>query len=218
MLCRVSQYFFISSIRRSSNFVRVFEVGPRDGLQNEKVQVPTSIKVEFVNRLSQTGLKFIEVTSFVSPKWVPQMSDHVEVLTAINRVPGIQYSALTPNMQGFNKALSLGKKGVDSVAIFAAASEAFSKKNVNCSIETSIQRFSEVAKVANEKNVPVRGYVSCVVGCPYEGIITPSQVIPVIKKLLDMGCVSSFISFYLYSCLSRSKILEMIRIWKQKIQ
>jgi hydroxymethylglutaryl-CoA lyase len=190
MLSRSIQYCLISSIRQSSHFVRIFEVGPRDGLQNEKTQVPTSIKVEFINRLSRTGLKAIEVTSFVSPKWIPQMSDHVEVLAAIDRIPGVCYSALTPNVQGINKILSLGRKGVDEVAIFTAASETFSKKNINCSIETSLQRFDEVVKIARENNLPVRGSISCAVGCPYEGKITPSQVVPLVKKLLDMGCVS----------------------------
>ncbi|CAF3476091.1 unnamed protein product [Rotaria socialis] len=188
MFARIIPSSSISTIRRSSNFVRIFEVGPRDGLQNEKVQVPTPIKVEFINRLSRTGLKLIEVTSFVSPKWVPQMGDHVEVLAAIDRIPGIRYSALTPNVQGINKVLSLGNKGADEIAIFSAASESFSKKNINCSIETSLQRFNEVTQIANQKNLPVRGYVSCVVGCPYEGKIKPSQVIPVVQKLLDMGC------------------------------
>ncbi len=190
MLFQIIQRSLISSIRQSSNFVRIFEVGPRDGLQNEKSQVPTAIKVEFVNRLSRTGLKAIEVTSFVSPKWVPQMSDHVEVLAAIDRIPGVCYSALTPNVQGINKVISLGKKGVDEVAIFSAASETFSKKNINCSIETSLQRFDEVVKVAREKNLPVRGSISCAVGCPYEGKITPAQVVPLVEKLFDMGCVS----------------------------
>ncbi|CAF0961483.1 unnamed protein product [Rotaria sordida] len=192
ILRRMIQYNILSrkynSTLSNDNFVRIFEVGPRDGLQNEKIQVPTSIKIEFINRLSQTGLKYIEVTSFVSPKWVPQMSDHVEVLAGINRTPGICYSALTPNVQGINKVVSLGKKGVDEVAIFSAASETFSKKNINCSIETSLQRFNDVVKIAREKDLPVRGYVSCVVGCPYEGKIKPSQVVPIIKKLLDMGC------------------------------
>ncbi|CAF1144930.1 unnamed protein product [Adineta ricciae] len=178
----------VQSISSSNNFVRIFEVGPRDGLQNEKIVVPTPIKVEFVNRLNRTGLKAIEVTSFVSPKWVPQMSDHVEVLAGIERVPGVCYSALTPNVQGINKVVSLGDKGVDEVAIFSAASETFSKKNINCSIETSLQRFDEVMKVARQKNLPVRGYVSCVVGCPYEGKISPAQVVPVVQKLLEMGC------------------------------
>ncbi|CAF4980408.1 unnamed protein product, partial [Rotaria magnacalcarata] len=174
-----------NSSSSKNNFVRIFEVGPRDGLQNEKTQVPTPIKVEFVNRLSRTGLKFIEVTSFVSPKWVPQMGDHVEVLAAIDRIPGIRYSALTPNVQGINRVLSLGNKGADEIAIFSAASESFSKTNINCSIETSLQRFSEVTQISSQNNLPVRGYVSCVIGCPYEGKIKPSQVIPVVQKLLD---------------------------------
>lgn len=174
----------------SSRHVRIFEVGPRDGLQNEKTHVPTSVKVEFINRLSRTGLKLIEATSFVSPKWVPQMADHVEVLAAIDRQPGIYYSALTPNTQGMSKVVSLGKKGVNEVAIFAAASETFSKKNINCSIEVSLQRFDDIMKMARENNIRVRGYVSCVVGCPYEGKIKPEQVAPIAKKLLDMGCVS----------------------------
>ena len=178
-------------VRRLSSYVRIFEVGPRDGLQNEKIHVPTPIKIDFVNRLSRTGLSCIEVTSFVSPKWVPQMADHVEVLDGIERVPGVRYSALTPNVQGLNKALSLGKKGVDEVAIFAAASESFSKKNINCSIETSLQRFEEVMKVAREHQLPVRGSISCAVGCPYEGKSVPAQVVPLVEKLLDMGCVSS---------------------------
>ncbi|CAF2122027.1 unnamed protein product [Rotaria magnacalcarata] len=189
---RIIQYNIMNRRHNSSssknNFVRIFEVGPRDGLQNEKTQVPTPIKVEFVNRLSRTGLKFIEVTSFVSPKWVPQMGDHVEVLAAIDRIPGIRYSALTPNVQGINRVLSLGNKGADEIAIFSAASESFSKTNINCSIETSLQRFNEVTQISSQNNLPVRGYVSCVIGCPYEGKIKPSQVIPVVQKLLDMGC------------------------------
>ncbi|CAF3720292.1 unnamed protein product [Rotaria socialis] len=188
MFARIIPSSSISTIRRSSNFVRIFEVGPRDGLQNEKVQVPTPIKVEFINRLSRTGLKLIEVTSFVSPKWVPQMGDHVEVLAAIDRIPGIRYSALTPNVQGINKVLSLGNKGADEIAIFSAASESFSKKNINCSIETSLQRFNEVTRIAREKNLQVRGSISCTVGCPYEGKIKPSQVVPIVEKLFDMGC------------------------------
>jgi hydroxymethylglutaryl-CoA lyase len=190
MLFQIIRRCLITSVRQSSNFVRIVEVGPRDGLQNEKIQVPTSIKVDFINRLSRTGLKCIEVTSFVSPKWVPQMGDHVEVLAAIDRIPGVRYSALIPNAQGMNKVVSLGSKGVDEVAIFSAASETFSKKNINCSIETSLQRFDEVVKIARENNIPVRGSISCTVGCPYEGKITPSQVVPLVEKLFDMGCVS----------------------------
>jgi hydroxymethylglutaryl-CoA lyase len=152
--------------------------------------VPTSIKIDFINRLSRTGLRNIEVTSFVSPKWVPQMGDHVEVLSGIDRVRDVRYAALTPNVQGMNKVLSLGEKGVDEVAIFAAASESFSKKNINCSIATSLERFEEVMKLARDKNMPVRGSVSCAVGCPYEGKITPGKVLPIVEKLLVMGCVS----------------------------
>jgi hydroxymethylglutaryl-CoA lyase len=126
------------------------------------------------------------------------MGDHVEVLAAIDRIPDVRYSTLTPNAQGMNKVVSLGSKGVNEVAIFSAASETFSKKNINCSIETSLQRFDEVLEIARGKNLPVRGYVSCVVGCPYEGKITPSQVVPVVKKLLDMGCMSSFHSFLFF--------------------
>jgi hydroxymethylglutaryl-CoA lyase len=188
----VSQHIRSCQLSSSStnNFVRIFEVGPRDGLQNEKTHVPTPVKVEFINRLSRTGVQFIEVTSFVSPKWVPQMADHVEVLTAIERRPGVCYSVLTPNVQGINKMIALGSKGVDEVAIFSAASETFSRKNINCSIETSLQRFDDVMNIARKMKIRVRGYVSCVVGCPYEGKVAPSQVIPIVKQLLDMGCVS----------------------------
>ena len=195
MLFQAVQRCFLISMRQSSNFVRIVETGPRDGLQNEKTHVPTPIKIDFINRLSRTGLKSIEVTSFVSPKWVPQMGDHVEVLAAIDRAPGVRYSALTPNVQGINKVLSLGSQGVDEVAIFAAASESFSKKNINCSIETSLQRFDEVVKIARENNKLVRGSISCTVGCPYEGKITPAQVVPLVEKLFDMGCVSFILSF-----------------------
>ncbi|CAF3229446.1 unnamed protein product, partial [Rotaria sp. Silwood2] len=192
ILRRAIQYNILSQRYNSSlsqdNFVRIYEVGPRDGLQNEKLQVPTSIKIDFVNRLSRTGLKYIEVTSFVSPKWMPQMSDHVAVLAGIHRIPGVIYSALTPNVQGINKAVSLGKKGVDEIAIFAAASETFSKRNINCSIETSLHRFNEVVDIAREQNLRIRGYVSCAVGCPYEGKVKPSQVVPLVEKLLNMGC------------------------------
>lgn len=184
------------SVRRVSQYVRIFEVGPRDGLQNEKTHVPTATKIEFINRLSRSGLKAIEVTSFVSPKWVPQMADHVDVLMGIDRQPGVTYSALTPNAQGMSKVLSLGKKGVDEVAIFAAASETFSKKNINCSIEVSLARFGEVMKMAKDNKTRVRGSVSCAVGCPYEGTIEPSKVLPIVSKLLDMGCVSFYFQYF----------------------
>jgi len=164
--------------------VRIVEVGPRDGLQNEKVIIPTSVKVDFINRLSATGLVSIEATSFVSPDYVPQMGDHNEIMRMINRVEGISYPVLTPNMKGFEAAKLAG---CAEVAVFGAASETFSKKNLNCSIEKSLERFIPVCKAALESGIKVRGYVSCVLGCPYEGYISPDQVCKVTEKLLEMG-------------------------------
>ncbi|XP_040523436.1 3-hydroxymethyl-3-methylglutaryl-CoA lyase, cytoplasmic isoform X3 [Gallus gallus] len=154
-------------------YVKIVEVGPRDGLQNEKVIVPTDTKIELINRLSKTGLPAIEVTSFVSSKWVPQMADHKEVMRGIERHPGVQYPVLTPNLKGFHSAIAAG---ATEVSVFGAASESFSKMNINCSIEESIEKFEEVAKSARNMNIPVRGYVSCALGCPYEGDITPAKV------------------------------------------
>ncbi|KAK3776588.1 hypothetical protein RRG08_012707 [Elysia crispata] len=165
--------------------VRIVEVGPRDGLQNEPEMVPTDVKVEFINKLADSGLKNIEVTSFVSPKWVPQMSDHNEVMSKLKKRPGVRYSVLTPNLKGFQSAVAAG---AEEVAIFGAASETFSKKNINCSVDESWERFRGVAEAAKEKNVLVRGYVSCVLGCPYEGDVKPERVAELCKKLLDMGC------------------------------
>ncbi|XP_064382641.1 hydroxymethylglutaryl-CoA lyase, mitochondrial-like [Halichondria panicea] len=165
--------------------VKIVEVGPRDGLQNEKVSVPTETKVTLINKLSQTGLKVIEATSFVSPKWVPQMSDHSEVMAGIQRVPGVTYPVLTPNLKGFEEAISCG---ATEVAIFGAASESFSQKNINCSIDESIERFRELCEAAAKMSVPVRGYVSCVLGCPYEGKVSPSKVAEVAVKLKNLGC------------------------------
>ncbi|XP_055544136.1 hydroxymethylglutaryl-CoA lyase, mitochondrial [Wyeomyia smithii] len=165
--------------------VRIVEVGPRDGLQNEPTLLPAETKIELVNALSETGLRSIEVTSFVSSKWVPQMGDNAEVFKGINKLPGISYSVLTPNLKGFQAAL---KAGAEEVAVFGAASESFTKKNVNCSIAESLSRFQDVMDAAKEANVRVRGYVSTVVGCPYEGKIKPSAVVRVVDKLLEMGC------------------------------
>ncbi|KAI8764514.1 hydroxymethylglutaryl-CoA lyase, mitochondrial [Biomphalaria glabrata] len=167
------------------SFVKVVEVGPRDGLQNEQKIVPTEVKVEFINKLADAGLKTIEATSFVSPKWVPQRESHNEVMRKITRKPGIVFSALTPNLRGFQSALAAGAQ---EVAIFGAASETFSKKNINCSIQESVERFQEVTKAAKEAKIPVRGYVSCVLGCPYEGNVKPEKVAEVAKMLLDIGC------------------------------
>ncbi|XP_059176785.1 hydroxymethylglutaryl-CoA lyase, mitochondrial-like [Physella acuta] len=167
------------------SFVKIVEVGPRDGLQNEAGLVPTEVKVEFINRLADAGLTTIEATSFVSPKWVPQMADHNEVMKCLKRRPGVVFSALTPNLKGFQSALAAE---VQEVAIFGAASESFSKKNINCSIEESVERFKEVTQAARSANIPVRGYVSCVLGCPYEGDVKPEKVAQVAKSLLDIGC------------------------------
>nr|XP_060471769.1 3-hydroxymethyl-3-methylglutaryl-CoA lyase, cytoplasmic isoform X4 [Panthera onca] len=166
-------------------YVKIVEVGPRDGLQNEKVIVPTDIKIEFINQLSQTGLSVIEVTSFVSSRWVPQMADHTEVMKGIHQYPGVRYPVLTPNLQGFHRAVAAG---ATEISVFGAASESFSKKNINCSIEESMEKFEEVVKSARHMNIPARGYVSCTLGCPYEGNITPQKVTEVSKRLYGMGC------------------------------
>jgi hydroxymethylglutaryl-CoA lyase len=166
-------------------FVRMVEVGPRDGLQNEKSMVPTAVKVELVNRLSDAGLGVVEAASFVSPKWVPQMGDSAEVLAGIARKPGVRYAALTPNLKGLEGALAAK---ADEVAVFGAASESFSQKNINCSIAESLDRFAPVMEQAKAAGVPVRGYVSCVLGCPYEGEIAPKAVAEVAERLFAMGC------------------------------
>ena len=163
----------------------IVEVGPRDGLQNEKQALQVSDKVRLIDALSKTGLQHIEAGSFVSPKWVPQMANSDEVLSNINRQRGIIYSALTPNLKGYEGAMAVK---ADTVAIFASASTAFSMKNINCDIPTSIDRFSAVLAQAKIDNIPVRGYVSCVLGCPYEGDVSPQAVLEVTKTLLDLGC------------------------------
>jgi len=165
--------------------VKIVEVGPRDGLQNEKQVVPTAIKIELIERLAEAGVRVIEATSFVSPKWVPQMGDNTAVLQGITRHPHTIYTALTPNLQGFDGAV---QAGANEVAIFGAASESFSRKNINCSIAESLKRFEPVVSAASALEIPVRGYVSCVVGCPYEGAIAPEQVASVAQTLFDMGC------------------------------
>ncbi|XP_067336145.1 hydroxymethylglutaryl-CoA lyase, mitochondrial [Channa argus] len=165
--------------------VKIVEVGPRDGLQNEKTIVPTETKIHLINMLSESGLPVIEATSFVSPKWVPQMADQVEVMKGICKKPGVSYPVLTPNLKGFQAAV---KAGASEVAIFGAASELFSKKNINCSVDESLQRFDEVVTAAKAAGVPVRGYVSCVLGCPYEGKVAPAKVAHVAKRLYSMGC------------------------------
>ncbi|WP_372737777.1 hydroxymethylglutaryl-CoA lyase [Neptunomonas sp.] len=165
---------------------RIVEVGPRDGLQNESGPViATAIKVELINRLADAGINHIEAASFVSPKWVPQMGDAAEVMAGITRKAGVTYAALTPNLKGAEGAILAG---ADEVAIFSAASESFTQKNINCSIAESLERFVPVIEAAKKNNVRIRGYVSTVLGCPYEGEIDPAQVAAVARELLDMGC------------------------------
>lgn len=165
--------------------VKIVEVGPRDGLQNEKQFIEASDKVALIDMLADAGLGYIESGSFVSPKWVPQMATSSEVFKGISRKDGVTYAALTPNMKGFEAAV---ESGADEVAIFGAASEAFSQKNINCSIAESLERFEPVVAAAKERGLRVRGYVSCVVGCPYDGFITPEKVAEVAEQLYQMGC------------------------------
>lgn len=165
--------------------VTLFEVGPRDGLQNEKTSIPSSDKIALINGLSQCGFSKIEVASFVSPKWVPQMADSAAVLAGITRVQGVAYTALTPNMRGFEAAMAAD---ADEVAIFASASEGFSQKNINCSIAQSLLRFQPVLEAAQKAKIPVRAYVSCVTDCPYDGPTPPAKVAEVAAELVAMGC------------------------------
>jgi len=165
--------------------VRLVEVGPRDGLQNEAQPISVADKVRLVDALSAAGLTYIEVGSFVSPKWVPQMAGSADVFAQIQRKPGVTYGALAPNLRGFEDALAAGVK---EVAVFAAASEAFSQRNINCSISESLERFAPIMAAARQHGISVRGYVSCVLGCPYEGEIAPEQVAAVARELYAMGC------------------------------
>ncbi|MFO1169822.1 MAG: hydroxymethylglutaryl-CoA lyase [Hyphomicrobiaceae bacterium] len=165
--------------------VSVYEVGPRDGLQNEKRLIPAADKIKLVDLLTAAGFTKIEVTSFVSPKWVPQMADGAEVLSGIARKPGVTYAALVPNLKGYEAAKAAG---AGEVAIFASASEGFSQKNINCTIAESIARFRDVAACAKADGIPMRGYVSCVTDCPYDGPTPPREVARVTKLLLDLGC------------------------------
>ena len=165
--------------------VKIVEVGPRDGLQNEQQPISTHVKIELIHRLADAGLSYIEAGSFVNPKWVPQMAGSDEVFQSIKRTDGVTYAALTPNFQGFERAASVN---VSEVAIFAAASESFSQKNINCSIDESLDRFAPIMEAAKSADLPVRGYISCMVGCPYEGEVDPNKVAEVAVRLHDMGC------------------------------
>jgi len=165
--------------------VEIFEVGPRDGLQNEARPIPTAEKVALIDTLSRAGFARIEVASFVSPRWVPQMADSAEVLAGITRAPGVRYAALTPNMKGYERARAAR---ADEVAIFGSASEGFSRANINASIEESLDRFAPVVEAARADGMPVRGYISCVVECPYDGHVAPAAVARVAARLRDLGC------------------------------
>ena len=180
----------MSNLNQFPEQVKIIEVGVRDGLQNESTQVPTEVKIELINKLMASGLSVIEATSFVSPKWVPQLADQSEIMAQLTNPDFIQnhavnFPVLTPNIKGFENAITAGAK---EVAVFAAASESFSQKNINCSIEQSIQRFQSIFARASELDIPVRGYVSCVMGCPYEGDIAADKVAFVAEKLYQSGC------------------------------
>ncbi|CAL9053621.1 hydroxymethylglutaryl-CoA lyase, mitochondrial-like [Musa acuminata AAA Group] len=180
-----NQMIFNKFFRGMPRYVKIVEVGPRDGLQNEKASVPTAVKVELIQKLASCGLSVIEASSFVSPKWVPQLADAKDVMQGIKDVHGARFPVLTPNLKGFEAAIAAGAK---EVAIFASASESFSKSNINCSIEESLTRYHKVVTAAKKLAVPVRGYVSCVVGCPVEGAVPAEKVAYVAKELYDMGC------------------------------
>ena len=168
-----------------AEYVEIFEVGPRDGLQNEPAEISVADKVALVDQLSRAGFRRIECASFVSPKWVPQMAGSAEVLGRIHRANAVRYTALTPNMRGFDDAMLAG---ADEVAVFGSASEGFSKANINASVAESLERFAPVVAAAKDRNIPVRGYVSCVVECPYDRSVAPEQTARVAKALYDMGC------------------------------
>jgi len=172
-------------VSASADRVRIVEVGPRDGLQNEKTIIPAATKIELINRLSATGLRSIEATSFVSPKWVPQLADAAEVFAAIDKNPRVSYPVLVPNLQGYQRAREVGAA---EVAVFTAASEAFSRKNINASIDESIERFKPVLDQAKADGVRVRGYVSTVLGCPYQGDVPVTDVVRVARQMHDLGC------------------------------
>lgn len=167
------------------NYVKMVEVGPRDGLQNEAASVPTIVKIELIERLAEAGLSAVEATAFVSPKWVPQLADQTAVMAGIRRKAGVSYSALVPNMRGFDAALAAGAR---EIAVFSAASETFSNKNTNCSIAEGLVRFGAVCVAAQKNSIRVRGYISCALGCPYEGAVQPDRVADIAAELLHMGC------------------------------
>jgi len=175
----------------SDNFVKLVEVGPRDGLQNEKQTLSTEFKVKLIDKLALAGFRSVEVTSFVSPKWVPQMADAAEVYQTISKLSGVEYPVLVPNLKGLEAAMEIGVK---DISVFVSASEAFSKKNINCTIDESLIRIGDVMTQARGAKMSVRGYISCCFGCPYEGEVSPTRALEIAKKLLEMGCYEIAIS------------------------
>jgi hydroxymethylglutaryl-CoA lyase len=198
--------------------VKLVEVGPRDGLQNEKNIVPTSVKIEFINQLSQTGLSVIEATSFVSPKWIPQLADQKEVFAGITKHNHISYPVLVPNLRGLENAMAVGVK---EIAVFTTPSEQFCQKNINCSVDESIKNIADVLSVAVKHDIRVRGYLSCVLGCPYQGEIDPESVADLADKLLQLGCyeVSLGDTIGVGTPLKTKKMLETVmkKIPKEKL-
>ena len=176
---------------RLPGFVKIVEVGPRDGLQIERQIVPTEVKTELIDRLAATGLTAIEATSFVSPKWVPQMADNARVMAGITRRPGVTYQVLVPNLTGLEAAVAAG---ATEVSLFGSASETFSQRNINCSIAESLERFAQVTSAARKKGIRVRGAVSCALGCPYEGEIAPAAVADLAERMLALGCYEIFLA------------------------
>jgi len=191
----------------------IFEVGPRDGLQNETGRIATADKIALVDTLSRAGFRRIEVASFVSPKWVPQMADSAAVLEGINRAPGVRYAALTPNTHGLEAAIAAR---ADEVAIFGSASEGFSKANINATVAESLERFGPVARAARSAGLPVRGYVSCVTDCPYDGSIAPGQVANVARALFDLGCYEISLGDTLGQA-TPERIAEMLAVVTQEV-
>ena len=193
--------------------VKIVEVGPRDGLQNEKQTIPTDVKIQLIEKLTGAGLNYIEAGSFVNPKWVPQMADSEAVFEGITKQANTTYAALTPNMKGYERAQAAG---ANEVAIFAAASEGFSQKNINCSIAESINRFEPIMQAAKQQNMPVRGYISCVLGCPYEGEVSPALVAEIAEQLFAMGCYEISLGDTI-GVGTAGKVVEMIEQCQQKL-
>ncbi|MGK0441288.1 MAG: hydroxymethylglutaryl-CoA lyase [Pseudohongiellaceae bacterium] len=193
--------------------VKIVEVGPRDGLQNETHTIPTHIKIQLIELLTDAGLNYIEAGSFVNPKWVPQMADSDEIFKGIARIPNTTYAALTPNIKGYQRAISAS---ANEVAIFAAASESFSQKNINCSIQESIERFMPILDAAKKAHIPVRGYISCVVGCPYEGEVNPAVVANIAEQLFTLGCYEVSLGDTI-GVGTPGQVTEMIELCTQKV-